>query len=439
MEKASFIRVKFTFGAKCKLAKLDRKIETNLSSMENLRTLIFKHFPEMEEMLQERPPRPTGAVAAPSRHLTVKCKDTAGDYIILENEDDLDAMELSQYNNLEFLVEITPMPSSAAHTASKFDRSAGAFPNNCSTSDKSPAYDDSFRKPRPCWNFQTGYCRFGESCRYSHDPAQRRDHIPPPRNTPTESVNNPATIEPKQLTSPTIPSPSNAGGPPASSAPRMGFQQRNKWPALMRHDRDYTNWLSRQAPRGTTMNIEYLSGEEGLPILFNFVKRRNLPDEDITLLVKLLARAELRTSLLRQKTNKIYGALMGSPFLLQLKDHIVGHLGMIPTLKPQDIRPYLALTEELQSRTRDGWKEVPLDALKTVVSKLDESAAKDELVAIVSRLAGQRDNVQRLLAVTPTTENQDIRVRIHCISKLPFDKIAKLPFIKFAGLLNLIV
>ncbi|CAM6103853.1 unnamed protein product [Calypogeia fissa] len=77
----------------------------------------------------------------------------------------------------------------------------------------------------------------------------------------------------------------------------------------------------------------------------------------------------------------------------------------MPTLKPQDLKPYLALTEELQSRTMEGWKEVPLNELKSVVSKLEECTAKDDLVAIVSRLSDQTERVQRLLAVAPPEQH----------------------------------
>ncbi|CAM6099893.1 unnamed protein product [Calypogeia fissa] len=364
MDEDKFIRAKFTFGAKCKLSKLDKALDTSFSSIKNLRKRIFKHFPEVQDMVEP----------SPSTHLlSVKCKDTVGDYVTLDNEDDLDAMEVSLCSNLEFSIEITPiaLPSAA-------DRASDA---SCSSNRQSGKAPLAMAKTTECRYFQSrGFCTNGDNCRFAHNPVAQDSH----HNRPEFQAKGPVFKR---------------------DWSKLRHDGKRDWSTL-RHDGDYNYWIAHHSASDSATNIEYLSGEIGYPTLSKFVNQRNLPHQTIALFVKLLAREEIRTSLLRQNTNKIYGVLTGSPFLMELKDHITSHVGVMPTLKPQDLKPYLAFTEELQSRTMEGWKQVPLNELKAVVSKLEECTGKDDIVAIVSRLSDQKGRVQRLLAVAPPEQQQ---------------------------------
>lgn len=62
------------------------------------------------------------------------------------------------------------------------------------------------------------------------------------------------------------------------------------------------------------------------------------------------------------------------------------------------MQAYIWVLEEVQNRTADGWKLIPLDAVKAHIDCLPENSAKTMLVQSVSRLVQYREKLRLRLA-----------------------------------------
>eukprot|EP00897_Mesotaenium_endlicherianum_P010730 jgi/Mesen1/9686/ME000680S09085 len=158
-------------------------------------------------------------------------------------------------------------------------------------------------------------------------------------------------------------------------------------------------WLQSNLERPTSDLISKLSKGEGAATLGTIVSRPALSQPQVDVLVRVLARDEMRSSMLRESTNCVYGLLLGSPFLARLHAHVQG-LRLSAAQPDCTLLPYVKLCEEIQSRSADGWREVPLDALKGRVEELpDECAPKQSLLADIGRLVDQRARLRVTSAV----------------------------------------
>ena len=69
---------------------------------------------------------------------------------------------------------------------------------------------------------------------------------------------------------------------------------------------------------------------------------------------------------------------------------------------------YIWVLEEVQNRTADGWKLIPLDAVKAHIDCLPENSDKTVLVQSVSRLVQYREKLRRRLA-TEKQSNEELQ------------------------------
>lgn len=247
-------------------------------------------------------------------------------------------------------------------------------------------------RPALCRKFIAGACKFGSSCRFSH--------------ANPHAANN-----------------------------RGNSAQRNA--SQFRREIDIEMWLSNQLKSSESQNISYLSSPNGFEGLLQILNRTNSSAKVINQLVLLLTREEIRTSLLRHATNKIYGAVVGSAFLNQLHTHIRG------TLRPvaDEIGPFVSLSEELMARTQYGWKEVPLDELKSLVDELPTDVAlANELRYAIARQFEQRQKRKRLNAVndrpdtsSPATDFRNLPVIPSKEQLLSGEDWGKLPVIQIGA------
>ena len=198
-----------------------------------------------------------------------------------------------------------------------------------------------------CKDFARGACRFGAKCRYSHD------------------VSHGGAARPA------------SGGGAGSSGSRQAFQ----------HGGQMEAWLSRLQGQSSSDILRAMSGDR-MDSLQDILNRQSLPVSVEAKLITLFANEDIRTSMLRTEVNTIYGALMGSPFLTRLQSHLVN-----PPLKT--LQKICVICEELQNRTADGWKAVPLDAVNARAQNLPEGVAKQQLLADVERMLFYREQLSR--------------------------------------------
>ncbi|EFJ36065.1 hypothetical protein SELMODRAFT_438270 [Selaginella moellendorffii] len=182
-----------------------------------------------------------------------------------------------------------------------------------------PSRSSGREERKQCHYFQRGHCRNGHLCRFSHGSSS-----------------------------------SNATSTTFASGPHI------------------ERWLITQLEQHSTDNIEYLSSAEGLQALQNVLSSPHLGLKSANMLVKLLTKEGIRCSMLKHNTNLIFGSLLGSSFLKDLQVHI-------NTLTPptaQKLEPFLLLAEEIQQRTLDGWKHVPLHEIKDSLDLVPECPLK---------------------------------------------------------------
>lgn len=219
-------------------------------------------------------------------------------------------------------------------------------------------------KPRPsgpiCRHFSAGYCKFGNNCRFRH-PAPAQSHGGIDIGLP----NRPAAL-------PFLP-------------------EQNSRPAFT-SVRGMETWLRSRAADPPAEKLSRLSSATGLALLFDAVHRTGLPERATRLLVELLSGTDLRTSMLREETNKVYGLLPGSPFLANLHVHVQS---LAEVTAPQ-LQAYADLCEEVQARVEDGWMHVPLDVLSARArADVRDGPEKARLVASLDRLVEQRGRLRR--------------------------------------------
>ncbi|KAH7439193.1 hypothetical protein KP509_04G049000 [Ceratopteris richardii] len=160
---------------------------------------------------------------------------------------------------------------------------------------------------------------------------------------------------------------------------------------------EITQWLIKATQSLDHENITYLASQEGYVTFVNILNRPDLPIQVIEGIVKMLTCPKLRTSMLANETYQIYNALIGSRFLNAMHAHIRTKLQ--PDMR--SIEPYVFLCEEVMTRTNDGWKEVPLDELKSLIDEIQDDAAA-EAASILARLMELRRKKKRMEAINET-------------------------------------
>ncbi|XP_057868055.2 uncharacterized protein LOC131075241 isoform X1 [Cryptomeria japonica] len=166
-------------------------------------------------------------------------------------------------------------------------------------------------------------------------------------------------------------------------------------------------WLNDQDAIPTTHLISYLSSDEGRHALTQIVDNRSLPFDIVLKLAKLVTRDDIRGSLQKHDTNRIYGVFVGSAFLTQIQAHVANMVRP----KAKDIWPFLHLYHELQSRTEDGWKFVAVEALKEALDGLREDDEKREIYAEFLKLVEYRDKLKRLQFLAKSEEASQESIR----------------------------
>lgn len=69
------------------------------------------------------------------------------------------------------------------------------------------------------------------------------------------------------------------------------------------------------------------------------------------------------------------------------------------------IQACIWVLEEVQNRTADGWKLIPLDAVKAHIDCLPENSDKTRLVESVARLVQYREKLRRRLATEKQSDD----------------------------------
>ncbi|MCO5562178.1 hypothetical protein L7F22_015804 [Adiantum nelumboides] len=263
----------------------------------------------------------------------------------------------------------------------------------------------------PCRHFIAGSCLYGSACTFLHNAGnQKNDHISTSNAFNSSNADAPSTTSPISCNSPQQGLPCRhfiAGSCLYGSACKFlhnaGDQRKSTQPTLPSDEYEINKWLATLTRASEHDNICYLSSPEGFDSFLHVLNHPRLPQVDLQQIVSVLTRPKLRTSLLKQDTDKIYNALIGSKFLNMMHSHI--HTSIKPTLGC--IEPLVLLSEELMSRSSDGWKVVPLDQLKTLVDEAD-SDSMINLRYILARLLDQRAKKKRLEAVDDRMESLEL-------------------------------
>eukprot|EP00897_Mesotaenium_endlicherianum_P010724 jgi/Mesen1/9680/ME000680S09086 len=292
-----------------------------------------------------------------SLDFSIKYIDTDGDEMTVDSDDTLGLASSSCAPGtvLKLKVELSAAAEAAAAAAAVGSSAAAGAPDGLTTSARgakrgagtgnssratgsvggrdAQAGEPSPASARPvcCFFLRGDGCRSGSRCQFSHT-------MPP-----------------------------GAGG---RGQPRS-FVQPERPPGFT-SERNLESWLQRRMESPAADLIPTLSDAQGLGLLGDIISRPALSQPQADVLVRVLARDEMRSSMLRESTNRPDSALL----------------------------PYVKLCEEIQSRSADGWREVPLDALKGRIEELpDECTPKQSLLADIRRLFDQRAR----LRVTSTT------------------------------------
>jgi len=207
------------------------------------------------------------------------------------------------------------------------------------------------------------------------------------RNSPAPSSRNSSSISRSERSSNTPRRGSSIDSNPGPSNEhrfsRFGFQSS---PSEMER------WLENQVTFPATHLISYLSSPEGLSILSQIADSRFLSSKIVIKLTKLVTQDEIRSSLEMYDTNKIYGVFLGSAFLTQIQTYI----GDMIEPRLEDLWPFIHLLDELQNRTTDGWKFLPVETIREAIDGIQEGAEKIELSEHFSKLLEYRNKLKRL-------------------------------------------
>jgi len=165
-------------------------------------------------------------------------------------------------------------------------------------------------------------------------------------------------------------------------------------------------WLDNQVTISTTLLISYLSSPEGLHILRQITDNRPLSSQIVNKLAKLVTQDDIRSSVEKFDTNKIYGVFLGSAFLTQIQAHV----GAMIEPKPEDLWPFVRLLEEMQNRTSDGWRFLPAETLREAIDEIPDGAEKFELYQQFCKLVEYRNKMKRLQQLSKLEDHYQVRV-----------------------------
>ena len=130
-----------------------------------------------------------------------------------------------------------------------------------------------------CHHFQVGRCRYGANCRYYHE----------------------------------VGGSSSSGGGGGGSV--HGILR-----SPMHHIEE---WLQNQLSQPASQNIISLGSEEGIKEFTNLLEQSNsMSSTAIQMVIQLLGKEEIRSSMMAEHLNRIYGILPNSAFITSLTKHI---------------------------------------------------------------------------------------------------------------------
>lgn len=131
-----------------------------------------------------------------------------------------------------------------------------------------------------CHHFQVGRCRYGANCRNYHEAGD---------------------------------------GSSSSSRSKTGGSVHS----MLRSPMQIENWLQAQLKRPASQNIISLGSEEGIKEFTNVLEQSNsMSRTAIQMVIQLLGKEEIRSSMMAEHLNRIYGILPNSAFLTSLTKHI---------------------------------------------------------------------------------------------------------------------
>jgi hypothetical protein len=127
-----------------------------------------------------------------------------------------------------------------------------------------------------CRHFQAGRCRYGAKCKNSHEVG------------------------------------GSGGGGGGGSVH-----------GVLRSPMQIENWLQKQLRQAASQNIISLGSEEGIKEFTNLLEQSNsMSSTAIHMVIQLLGKEEIRSSMMAEHLNRIYGILPNSAFLTSLTKHI---------------------------------------------------------------------------------------------------------------------
>ena len=127
-----------------------------------------------------------------------------------------------------------------------------------------------------CHHFQVGRCRYGANCRKNHEVG------------------------------------GSSGGGGGGSVH-----------GVLRSPMQIENWLQKQLRQPASQNIISLGSEEGIKEFTNLLEQSNsMSSIAIQMVIQLLGKEEIRSSMMAEHLNRIYGILPNSVFLTSLTKHI---------------------------------------------------------------------------------------------------------------------
>ena len=92
---------------------------------------------------------------------------------------------------------------------------------------------------------------------------------------------------------------------------------------ILRSSMQIENWLQNRLRQPASQNIISLGSEEGIKEFTNLLEQSNsMSSAAIQMVIQLLGKEEIRSSMMAEHLNRIYGILPNSAFLTSLTKHI---------------------------------------------------------------------------------------------------------------------